>query len=69
MTLNSKPPTNFIDVIPNSKMVSGGAVVKIGTNFLWFSSTGALRVACGTAAGEPNTLGDTSGASMAEGQA
>ena len=44
MTLSSKPPTNAVDVILNTNITSGSACLKLGSQFLWVSEAGDLRI-------------------------
>ena len=61
MTLTSKPPTNFIDVVKNDAITSGGAVLKIGSGYIWIDATGDLRI-LSTGTGSKNPSSDLSGA-------
>lgn len=44
MTLSSQPPTNFIQVLPNTAITSGGATLLLGSSYIWVDATGDMRI-------------------------
>ena len=63
MGIESETPTNFMQIIPNSNMTSGAAVLQLGGHYLWVDGGNNLRIFSGGVSSElANSLEENSGA-------